>query len=391
MSDQQVFSSPDSGLLATQVMSTLSSRFAYAALDDSFRIVSASAELAAFAGDAYEIGARIDEVLAEFVGCDEPLTELLDGRLPTFEIKSINRHLPDGSIEYYDCYVNRLSHEESDSSKLILVVDNQTTSNQLQQTLTQERNQLRLIQAELVQTNRRLQQLDHLKSLFLSIAAHDMRSPLSAIHGYAGLLLDLPEIDEKTRTHYAKIITDQASWLDRLIGDMLDLNRLEQGKLPVDLSMRDIRVPIRSVADSLVILLSVRDITLDVVLPDESLYIRHDRQRIEQILYNLIANSRKFLPAQNGRLAIKLQVVDDWAELHFSDNGRGMKSEQLPHLFKLYYQAPGKEQSGGLGLGLYIVKTLVEAHQGTIDVKSEVDVGTTFIMRFPLPAPDAIY
>ena len=378
-------SSPSSSLppsLATHVLSALSKRIAFAHIDTELNVVFASDELNAFVEvETMLVGQPLVDHFYEFIGSESFLDEVLHGREPEFHIKDINRISAAGEATYYHFRVTQFNPGQPQDG-LLLVVEDQTESGLLHQELTQERNELRLVQAALAQANTKLQRLDYLKSRFLSIAAHDMRSPLGLIKGYAELIQQM-QLLENPYQKFLGIIVDQVMWMNRLIGDMLDLNRVEQGQLPVTLKHGDLRAPVNAVAYAFEPSLERKKIKLVTDLPETAVPIAIDQARIEQVLYNLLGNSLKFL-GDDGCLTISVSADQDMGVLRFSDNGRGMLPDELPNIFKLYHQAPGKEMASGLGLGLFIVKTMVEAHHGTIEVESEYGVGTTFVIQIPL-------
>ncbi len=376
---------PSQALLAVHTVTALSDRMASAELSGELRFLTVSEKMVQFAADSSVVsleGELLTDHFFEFVGSESFLAEIVAGHEALFHIRDVNHVTDEGEIQYYDFLIFPLRPGESDAG-LLFVIDDQTENSLLKQELTQERNELRLIQAELSRTNAKLQRLDILKSRFLSIAAHDMRTPLSLIGGYADFLVENQGIDSEIRNKFLRIIREQNGWLNRLIHDMLDLNRLENETLEIELYAGDLRKPVQMVTNALAPALEMKKLDMTVTLPDEPVYMKLHSGRIEQVLYNLVSNSLKFID-NDGHLTFSVSVEGDIGILEFGDNGRGMYPEEVANLFKLYYQAEGEAKSKGLGLGLFIVKTMVEAHHGTIVAESEYGHGTTFIMRFPL-------
>jgi signal transduction histidine kinase/CHASE2 domain-containing sensor protein len=238
-------------------------------------------------------------------------------------------------------------------------------------------------------------QLDQMKTDFVSFVAHELRSPLGTILGYASLLQQYSDADPAMRDEMAGSIVRQCHRLNRLIGDLLDISRLEAGS-PLDL--RRERVELHSLAEK--VLHAQR-----AALPNPRISLRlensspviaawGDPDRLEQILVNLVSNAVKYSP-DGGEILLSLQDGDEGVLVRVRDEGIGMTREQVENLFQKYYRAPGARARGikGTGLGLFLVKNLVEAHNGKIEVESEVGQGTTVSVHLPhraAVAPDML-
>lgn len=384
--------------LEKRVMSRLRDRIAYAEIDDELRIMYASPKLQELAVDPSQplIGQLLLSVFDELVGLEETLAEILAGKLAELQLPAINREEESGVSRYFNFGLFPLESdgEEGSGPGLLLLVEEDTISGRLQQELVQERNQLRLLQGELAHSNARLQKLDQIKTLFLSVAAHDMRTPLSVIRGYVDLLLDdlqdppLQPAGGDPAAHleeYLLIMQDQAEWLERLIGNILDLNLVEQGRLVVRRQPYDLREVGEDLRRSLQLQLTQQKIALELEMPDQPVLVWAEPDRIRQIVLNLAGNSLKFI-SRNGtiRLVIKTDPAAEAAELQVQDTGRGIDPDHLQHVFELFYRVPTAQPVHGIGLGLFIVKTLVEQHDGRIRVESEPGQGTAFIITLPL-------
>ncbi len=380
-------------------MARLQNRIAYAAVDPHHLIALASPSLQGLAAEP-ELplaGRPLTEAFAELTGFEETLDELLAGRLPEIHLPAVNRGEGDEVIRYFNFSLYPLDGNRPEAG-LLRVVEEDTISGRLQQELVQERNQLRLIQGELARANGRLQRLDQIKTLFLTMAAHDLRTPLSIINGYVDLLLDemddiplaesFPAEDERWRG-YLHVMQDQNLWLDRLIANIIDLNLIEQGRLVVHRRPYDLRLAVNELMKNLEVLLSFQKKQLEIEVPDRPVLALAEPDRVRQILQNLVGNSVKFI-GREGRIGIRLfaDEAQNRAVLCVSDNGPGIPAEHQRHLFKLFYRAPGVDTVQGTGLGLHIVKTLVEQHDGMITVDSESGRGTTFRVALPLADSD---
>jgi signal transduction histidine kinase len=330
------------------------------------------------------VGRPITDFLWELVGSEPVLHEIIMGNQPALRLEYINRALADGSTAYLNFQVLPLEADEPGLG-LLLLVENETAYGRLQQSLVQDRNELRLVKQQLTKANEELSRLNRLKSLFLSMSAHDLRTPLTAISGYASLMLSKlsDDIDPSIR-NYLSIVTHQAGRLNGLISDFLDLDQIEEGKLTLEPEPMDLRNIINEVTNVMQINADSKDITLVTNLPKEPLTLWGDRDKLYRVVYNLVGNAIKYTP-RNGRVAVQSIKEDDQILLEVIDNGYGMTESQLTQLFQLYYRTEDarKSKTQGTGLGLYIVKMLVEAHKGNISVTSQPEIGSTFSVTLP--------
>ncbi len=289
-----------------------------------------------------------------------------------------------GKSHYYHYRVVPLI-EDQPGAGLLLIVEDSTVSGQLEQNLVQDKNDLRLVQAELARTNRELHRLNRLKSLFLSMAAHDMRAPLTAIMGYTDLVrADLPPDSDPILAEFLGIIAGQVRWLSRLLKDLLDLDQIEQGKLMLDIKTCDLGELVREIAGLLMEKAVRQSLILEIETPAKPVVIQADPERIRQILYNLINNAIKYTP-DGGRVDVETWEREEAVIIRVQDTGRGMSEEEKAQLFQIYYRTAEARRSeiSGTGLGLFIVHTMVEAHHGSIEVETQPGQGTTFTVRLP--------
>ncbi len=329
-------------------------------------------------------GQLITDLLWELVGTEEILDEILQGQQASHRLEYINRELADGSTAYLNFQVLPLDTDDP-SRGLLLLVENETAYGRLQQSLVQDRNELRLLKEELTEANEELVRLNRLKSLFLSISAHDLRTPLTAISGYASLILDiLPNEINSSMQNYLKIITHQAGRLNGMISDFLDLDQIEEGRLKLEPEPLDLQGIVEEVTQVMQINANNRETDLITNLPEKPLILWADRDKLYRVVYNLVGNAIKYTPRQ-GRVEVQAEPDGDQIVLRVVDNGRGMTAEQLANLFQIYYRTEDaqKSKTQGTGLGLYIVKMLVEAHQGQITVASQPEQGSTFTVILP--------
>jgi PAS domain S-box-containing protein len=219
----------------------------------------------------------------------------------------------------------------------------------------------------------------------LAIVSHDLRNPLGAIITALELLEHVdegPDMVARVR-RYAQTIGRAAQRMNRLIADLLDLASLERGQLRVEKRLIDAGSVVADTVQMLQPLAAQKEITLEAATPLGQVPIDGDRERIAQVLSNLIGNAIKFTP-KGGRIDATAVIDGEVVRVAVADSGIGIAPEQLPHIFDRYWQGATRHARTGVGLGLSIAKGLVEAHGGRIDVRSEIGKGTTVELSVPL-------
>ncbi len=238
--------------------------------------------------------------------------------------------------------------------------------------------------------NKELEKASRAKSDFLARMSHELRTPLNVIMGFAELMLDqVPgEINEEQRQCLDDMLTSSRDLL-ALINEVLDLAKVEAGK--VELRLRNIALAevVDSVTSAMMAVLSQRKQSLDVDLDEGLPLVRADEARLRQVFFNLLSNASKFTP-DGGKLRIGASRKDGWCQVSVSDNGIGIKEEDLKQIFEPFYQADTSmtRERKGTGLGLSLVKEIVEMHSGQIWVESEFGKGSRFIFTLPLVAAE---
>lgn len=229
---------------------------------------------------------------------------------------------------------------------------------------------------------RRLQEVDHLKDDFLSMASHELRTPLTVIRGYVDELKGAFKPEDTAHAQLLQRIDQSASALTALIADMLDVARLQQGRMSFTFSTVDPKLLIMDVCDSLQVKAREKKLSLECAV--ENAKIRIDPERMRQVLVNLVGNAIKYSDA--GTISVRGTIEQEYFVLRVSDTGIGMTADEQTQLFSKFYRA-GEERirkETGTGLGLWITKQLVEAMSGHIAVESIKGVGSHFILSFPL-------
>lgn len=219
-------------------------------------------------------------------------------------------------------------------------------------------------------------QFEQLRRDFLAMVTHDLRTPLTTVRGNAQLLMRRGAYREET----VAAILDQADRMQRLLDDLADVVRLEGGTLPLRRSLVDLVELARQEADVAEAQVGGRPITVEA--PGGPVIGNFDSGRLGQVLANLLGNALKY-SSKDGRVTVRVETAGDEAQLRVRDEGPGIDQEHLPLLFERFYRAQ-VTGAGGLGLGLYISRMLVEAHGGHIAVESEAGAGSTFIVTLPL-------
>ena len=247
---------------------------------------------------------------------------------------------------------------------------------------------------QLEKTNQELRKIDSMKSEFVSVASHELRTPLAAIKNAVQLILSgkTGEINE----HQGKFLSMAERNINRLtniLNDLLNLSRIESGKIELKFENIALREIIELAASSLRPHADVKSIQIEVEITEPVPAIYGDQEKIEQILTNLIGNAIKFTP-EGGKILLSVKPSShdpkgnygDRVAVSVKDNGIGIPADQLDAIFEKFHQVEGSlhRSVSGTGLGLAITKGLVEAHQGKIFVESEVGKGSTFTFTLPV-------
>lgn len=230
-----------------------------------------------------------------------------------------------------------------------------------------------------------LSDLDRMKADFMSIATHELKTPINVVGGYAELIQDgvYGEVNE-AQMDALTAIQEQAVILTQLVNQLLDISRLEAGGLTLEIREMEVADLFESVRRTFTVLAHQRGLELQVEL-DESApaTIQGDGDRLrDQVLGNLLGNALKFTP-EGGNITVRGWGLADRLCIEVSDDGSGMPADQLPHVFNKYFQIGEQARSKGAGLGLTIAHDIVAEHGGTISVTSEEGAGTTFRVMLP--------
>jgi len=239
--------------------------------------------------------------------------------------------------------------------------------------LTRERN-----------ARREAETANRLKDEFLATLSHELRTPLNAIMGWASMLKQ-DALDDKGRAHALEVIERNARSQQQLINDILDVSKIIRGELRIEMQPVNILDSLRGVIESVMPTAAAKHLSLTAALPGTPIFVAGDRERLQQVFWNLLSNAVKYTP-RGGRIDIVLVATTSEIEVVVRDNGVGMGPDVLPHIFERFRQGesgPTREY-GGLGLGLAIVRHLIDMHGGSVRAESGgVGKGSSFIVTLP--------
>jgi two-component system sensor histidine kinase KdpD len=227
---------------------------------------------------------------------------------------------------------------------------------------------------------RMLEESDRLKSALLSSVSHELRTPLATIRA-AATSLRSGEVDweSDSRSNLLNAIDEEARHLNRLVGNLLDMSRIESGALNPDFQWNDLGEIISSVLDRSLYTTASHEIRID--LPDDLPLVPVDYVQIEQVFTNLISNGLKYA-SPNTKIVLRANIKDDNVQVDVANDGPGVLPEHLPLIFEKFYRPPNAKRETGTGIGLSICKGIVEAHRGRIWAENTQN---GFAVRFTLP------
>ena len=240
---------------------------------------------------------------------------------------------------------------------------------------------IRDIIRRLVETNAKLRRLSEQQASFVSNVAHEFRSPLAVFKGAMDNLADgLHGTLTTDQMEPVGMCQREINRLTRLVRDLLDITRMEVGRLPLLKDDIDLSLLLTTVAETAGALAKERGLSLLLDLPPAALHVTGDRDRLHQVFFNLLTNAIKYTDA--GRITVGLRRADDAVQVEVTDTGRGISPEDLPRIFDKFERV-GVQSEEGSGLGLPIAKDIVELHQGRMWAESEPGKGSRFIVRLP--------
>ncbi len=371
-------------------------KIAYAVTDRALTVLEVGGAIPAFDDlDQTVVGCSLLDLVPELIGCEAVLADILAGELPRFQLAWVNRETATGQTLYLDLVELPCLDPAGQIVGLVHLVQDVSEMGALEQQFAQQHNTLRLLQdqldrrnLELAAANAELQRLDELKSQFVSVAAHELRTPLSSILGYIEMLLDEdlgPLLDGQHE--YLEVVQGAGRRLLAIVNDLLDVTRIEAGRLDLILRPTDLVALVKAVAAEYRPQVETKAQRLVLHFADDLPAALCDKARAAQVVGNLLGNASKYTPAE-GQIAICVGYAreEGFLQVSVADTGIGISAEDQARLFSRFYRTAGARLSGtgGAGLGLHITRSLVELHGGRIWIESEPGKGSTFCVTFAL-------
>jgi len=328
----------------------------------------------------YEIGTRtVLELLSRFAQSKVPIIVLTKGDDESAPLKAVQA----GAVDYL--IKDRLNATLLEKS-IHYAVALKRTREQLRDAREQLEERVRERTAELTRFNEELQKADQLKDEFLAIMSHELRTPLTPILGWSRMMRS-GTVGEEQFQRGLDVIERNAQLEARLVEDVLDASRIITGKLRLDFHWVNLDEILRHIVQAWQPIAESKGIVLVTDFQPVP-FVWGNAQRLHQIFSNLLSNAFKFTPP-HGKIALSAKRADGRVMVQVSDTGIGIKPEFLPHVFERFRQADSSttRKHGGLGLGLTIVRYLVEVHGGLISAESKGEgAGATFTVTLPDPA-----
>jgi signal transduction histidine kinase/ActR/RegA family two-component response regulator len=257
-------------------------------------------------------------------------------------------------------------------------IERENTQVEIYREQERSQNSLRKVAGDLSEVNQRL-------SEFLATLAHELRNPLAPIRTGLQLMQMSPD-NPAAMARIRDMMQRQTDHLIHLVNDLLDMARIRNGKIDLKKEVADLKDIIASSVETTLPMIEAKRHLLTVSVPDEAVIVDVDRNRISQVIGNILTNAAKYTH-DNGKIGLVLEQADGWATIHVTDNGIGISPESLPHIFDLFTQVGrgAVYSQGGLGIGLSLVQRLSEMHGGNVTVSSPGNgLGSTFSVRLPL-------
>jgi len=256
--------------------------------------------------------------------------------------------------------------------------------------LEEKSRELEATTAELRQANRRLQEFDRMKDDFLSTVSHELRTPLTSIRSFSEILADNPDLSEEERQRFLEVLVKESERLTRLINQILDLAKLETGALDWDMTDFAVRPAIEDALAATSAPFREEGLRLDVRFDEGPTLVRADRDKLIQVVVNLVSNAAKFCRRPGGLVVVEVTARGDWTIVSVSDNGPGVAPENRSLIFEKFQQVGEglRDRPKGTGLGLAISRQFVERFGGDIWVETSEFEGARFVFTLPILQAD---
>lgn len=232
----------------------------------------------------------------------------------------------------------------------------------------------------------RLRNLERVRRDFVSSVSHELRTPLTSITGYTETLLEGAIHDPENAKHFLQIIHQESEQLTALINDVLDLSKIESGRINYTFRPVNLSDLVEKTLNLFSRAIEKKGIALHLHIPEDLPYVNADSDYLELVVRNLVDNAIKYVPEENGQIWIKAFVADDMVRVDVKDNGIGIPQKDLGRIFERFYRVDKARSRaiGGTGLGLSIVKHIILAHKGKVEVRSRLNLGSLFSFTVPI-------
>ncbi|WP_020680661.1 sodium:solute symporter family transporter [Marinobacterium rhizophilum] len=279
--------------------------------------------------------------------------------------------------------------EALDLEAVLSLLDTTSQTLEYNRQLEQKSSELAAIGAELRHANEQLRELDRLKDEFVAMVSHELRTPLTSIRAFAEILRDTPDMDTEQRSHFLSIVVRESERLSRLIEEILDLARLESGRMTLKPQWLDLTRLARESAEAVSHLCAERGLSLELDLPDETAPVTADPDRLQQVIINLLDNASKFAAPNAGKARLCLEPYKQHWRLSVEDNGEGITESERERVFEKFHQLENNDQNygkrpRGTGLGLPISRGIIAHLGGRLWIESGTRLsGARFVIELP--------
>lgn len=292
-----------------------------------------------------------------------------------------------GSASARDMVASVVIEEPLALEEVMAIIDEASQALAYSRQLEQKSRELEAATNELRRANQRLQELDRLKDDFISTVTHELRTPLTSIRAFSEILGDNPQLETAQRAKFLGIITRESERLTRLINQVLDLAKIESGAAEWHPSALDMREVIEDATTALSQIYKERGIKITTGLPETLPVVYADRDRIFQVVLNLLSNAANFCDKPDSRVHVSVIIEETALRIEIADNGIGISANDQSFIFEKFRQVSdttsGKPK--GSGLGLAISREIVQHYKGRLWVVSTPGIGSTFSFTLPLP------
>jgi Na+/proline symporter/nitrogen-specific signal transduction histidine kinase len=309
--------------------------------------------------------------------------DLADAKLVNFAEKQLAGAIGSASARVMIASVTK--EEEITMEEVVDILKESQQLMEVNKELRRKSDELKQATENLKKTNLKLKQLDELKDEFLSTVTHELRTPLTSIRALSELLSEYTDMEAEERGEFLHTITRETERMGRLIDQVLDLEKYESGKMKLTLSKLDVPTMVAEAVAPIKHLLREKDIQLSLDIQNTMPEMYGDKERLIQVLINLLGNALKYCDAEEGKIGLSAYYLDGQLKINVTDNGKGIPEESLPLIFDKFYQAKNQtlKKPRGSGLGLAICRNIIRLHEGRIWVENNPDKGTRFSFTIP--------